>query len=166
MPVAHLKVPTEVRNLIRHLPRVLKRNVRAALAGILDDPTCGKALKEELACKLTGRTSTFREFSKRRKVHKHKTHGTLCAAPPNSAEVGRDLWLNPSSNRSNRSTASLRSRRLGGSIMASTTERPLTDALTAIRTRRSVKEYVPTEIPREWIEELLDAAHWAPNHKN
>ena len=49
--------------------------------------------------------------------------------------------------------------------MATTTERPLADALTAIKTRRSVKEYVPTEIPREWIEELLDAAHWAPNHK-
>ena len=48
MPVAHLKVPTEVRNLIRHLPPVLKRKVRAALADILDDPTCGKALKEEL----------------------------------------------------------------------------------------------------------------------
>ena len=48
MPVAHLKVPTEVRNLIRHLPPVLKRKVRAALAYILDDPTCGKALKEEL----------------------------------------------------------------------------------------------------------------------
>jgi mRNA interferase RelE/StbE len=41
-------VPTEVRNLIRHLPPVLKRKVRAALADILDDPTCGKALKEEL----------------------------------------------------------------------------------------------------------------------
>ena len=49
--------------------------------------------------------------------------------------------------------------------MATTTERPLDDALTAIKTRRSVKEYLPTEIPREWIEELLDAAHWAPNHK-
>ena len=49
--------------------------------------------------------------------------------------------------------------------MAITTERPLTDALTAIKTRRSVKEYTPSEIPREWIEELLDAAHWAPNHK-
>jgi nitroreductase len=49
--------------------------------------------------------------------------------------------------------------------MASTTERPIDDALTAIKTRRSVKEYLPTEIPREWIEELLDAAHWAPNHK-
>lgn len=49
--------------------------------------------------------------------------------------------------------------------MASTTERPLEDALTAIKTRRSLKEYLPTEIPKEWIEELLDAAHWAPNHK-
>ena len=49
--------------------------------------------------------------------------------------------------------------------MADTTERPLADALTAIKTRRSVKEYLPTEVPREWIEELLDAAHWAPNHK-
>ena len=48
MPVAHLKVPTEVRNLIRHLPPVLKRKVRAALADILEDPTCGKALKEHL----------------------------------------------------------------------------------------------------------------------
>ena len=28
-----------------------------------------------------------------------------------------------------------------------------------------MKEYLPSEIPREWIEELLDAAHWAPNHK-
>src|SRR5919112_4772451 len=49
--------------------------------------------------------------------------------------------------------------------MTTTTERPLADALTAIKTRRSVKEYNQTEIPREWIEELLDAAHWAPNHK-
>ena len=49
--------------------------------------------------------------------------------------------------------------------MASTTERPLEDALTAIKTRRSLKEYLPTEIPKDWIEELLDAAHWAPNHK-
>src|SRR3989337_608439 len=54
---------------------------------------------------------------------------------------------------------------LGGRIMATTTERPLDDALTAIKTRRSVKEYLPTEIPREWIEELLDAAHLGPNHK-
>src|ERR1043166_9237466 len=49
--------------------------------------------------------------------------------------------------------------------MATETERPLTDALTAIKTRRAIKEDLQTEIPREWIEELLDAAHWAPNHK-
>ena len=49
--------------------------------------------------------------------------------------------------------------------MAIETERPLSDALTAIKTRRAIKEYLQTEIPREWIEELLDAAHWAPNHK-
>src|SRR5258706_9107782 len=48
--------------------------------------------------------------------------------------------------------------------MATATERPLADALTAIKTRRSIKEYLPTEIPRQWIVELLDAAHWAPNH--
>ncbi len=44
-------------------------------------------------------------------------------------------------------------------------DRPLLDTLTAIRTRRSVKEYDGRPIPREWIEELLDAARWAPNHK-
>ena len=48
MPVTHVKAPAEVRNLIRHLPPVLKRKIRAALADILDNPTCGKALKEEL----------------------------------------------------------------------------------------------------------------------
>ena len=48
MPVARLKAPAEVRNLIRHIPPVLKRKVRAAVADILDDPSCGKALKEEL----------------------------------------------------------------------------------------------------------------------
>ena len=45
-----------------------------------------------------------------------------------------------------------------------TEERPLLDTLAAIRTRRSVKTYDPRPIPREWIEELLDAARWAPNH--
>src|SRR5258706_16394999 len=49
--------------------------------------------------------------------------------------------------------------------MATATERPLADALTAIKTRRSIKEYLPTEVPRQLIEELLDAPHWAPNHK-
>lgn len=49
--------------------------------------------------------------------------------------------------------------------MSTATERPIADALTAIKNRRSIKEYLQTEIPKEWIEELLDAAHWAPNHK-
>lgn len=48
MPVSSLKVPAEVRNVIRRLHPELKRKVRTALADILDDPTCGKALKEEL----------------------------------------------------------------------------------------------------------------------
>jgi nitroreductase len=52
--------------------------------------------------------------------------------------------------------------------MASTTEatetRPLLDTLSAIRTRRAIKQYGDQPIPKEWIEELLDAAHWAPNH--
>jgi mRNA interferase RelE/StbE len=48
MPVRSLKVPTEVRNVIRRLHLELERKLRAALADILDDPSCGKALKEEL----------------------------------------------------------------------------------------------------------------------
>lgn len=48
MPVRSLKVPTEVRNVIRRLHPGLERKLRAALADILDDPTRGKALKEEL----------------------------------------------------------------------------------------------------------------------
>jgi nitroreductase len=51
------------------------------------------------------------------------------------------------------------------STAAETGERPLLDTLTAIRTRRAVKEYDQHPIPREWVEELLDAARWAPNHK-
>jgi nitroreductase len=43
-------------------------------------------------------------------------------------------------------------------------ERPLLDTLTAIRTRRAIKEYLDTPVEKAWIEELLDAAHWAPNH--
>ncbi len=43
-------------------------------------------------------------------------------------------------------------------------DRPLLDTLTAIRTRRAIKEYLQTPIPEDWVKELLDAAHWAPNH--
>jgi mRNA-degrading endonuclease RelE of RelBE toxin-antitoxin system len=48
MPGPRLKVPMEVRNLIRRLPAELKRKLRAALTDMLEDPTCGKALKEDL----------------------------------------------------------------------------------------------------------------------
>src|SRR5215217_4904957 len=47
---------------------------------------------------------------------------------------------------------------------ATQADRPLLDTLAAIRKRRAIKEYLDTPIPKEWIEELLDAAHWAPNH--
>jgi len=48
MAVATLRVPAEIRSLIRRMHPQLKRKVRAALADILADPACGKALKEEL----------------------------------------------------------------------------------------------------------------------
>jgi mRNA interferase RelE/StbE len=48
MPASTLKMPAEVRDFIRRLHPELKRKLRAALADILDDPTCGKALKEDL----------------------------------------------------------------------------------------------------------------------
>ncbi len=52
MPVRTLKIPAEIRNLIRRMHPQLKRKVRAALADILEDPDCGKALKRSL--KATG----------------------------------------------------------------------------------------------------------------
>src|SRR2546423_12104690 len=48
MPLSALKVSTDVRDVIRRLHPELKRKVRAALADILADPPCGKALKDEL----------------------------------------------------------------------------------------------------------------------
>ena len=38
------------------------------------------------------------------------------------------------------------------------------DVFEAIRTRRSIAKTLPQTPPRELIEELLDAATWAPNH--
>ena len=48
MPVRTLKIPAEIRSLIRQMHPHLKRKVRAALKDILDDPACGKALEDEL----------------------------------------------------------------------------------------------------------------------
>lgn len=44
-----LKIPAAVASLVRGLHPDLKRKVRAALDQILEDPSVGKALKEELA---------------------------------------------------------------------------------------------------------------------
>ena len=38
------------------------------------------------------------------------------------------------------------------------------DVLEAIRTRRTAGRFKPDPVPREVIEELLEAATWAPNH--
>lgn len=35
----------------------------------------------------------------------------------------------------------------------------------AIRTRRTHKQFHPDPVPRETVEELLELARWAPNHK-
>jgi DNA-binding phage protein/mRNA-degrading endonuclease RelE of RelBE toxin-antitoxin system len=48
MPGPTLKVPTEIRNLLQWLHPHRKRKVWAALADILEDPDCWKALKDEL----------------------------------------------------------------------------------------------------------------------
>lgn len=44
-----LRIPDDVAGLIRGLHPAIKRKVRAALQEIVATPTCGKALKEELA---------------------------------------------------------------------------------------------------------------------
>lgn len=42
---------------------------------------------------------------------------------------------------------------------------PSMDILELIKTRRSIAQFKPDPIPRRLIEELLDAAVWAPNHR-
>jgi nitroreductase len=39
------------------------------------------------------------------------------------------------------------------------------DVLEVIRTRRSIAQFKPDPIPRQTIEELLEAAVWTPNHR-
>lgn len=39
------------------------------------------------------------------------------------------------------------------------------DVLEAIRTRRTIKSYAPDSVPRALIEQVLEAAVWAPNHR-
>jgi mRNA interferase RelE/StbE len=48
MPRRSLKVPAELRSVVRRLHPEVKRKLRSALDHILNDPTCGKPLKDEL----------------------------------------------------------------------------------------------------------------------
>ena len=55
-----LRIPDEVARLIRNLHPTIKRKVRAALQTIVETPTCGKPLKEELAGLRNYRIGRFR----------------------------------------------------------------------------------------------------------
>ena len=55
-----LRIPDEVAGLIRGLHPDLKRKIRSALDDLLDDPTMGKPLREELAGLRSCRVARFR----------------------------------------------------------------------------------------------------------
>ena len=55
-----LRVPDEAAALIRSLHPELKRKVKAALQMMLEEPECGKALKNELAGLRSFRVGRFR----------------------------------------------------------------------------------------------------------
>lgn len=55
-----LKIPADVVALIRGLHPDLKRKIRSALDDLLDDPTIGKALRDELAGLRSCRVARFR----------------------------------------------------------------------------------------------------------
>ncbi len=55
-----LRVPDELAGLIRHLHPHLKKKVKAALRGIIADPSSGKAVKDELQGLMSFRVGTFR----------------------------------------------------------------------------------------------------------
>ena len=55
-----LRVPDEIVSLIRDMHPDLKKKVRAAFDEILNDPFCGKTLKDELAGLRSFRIKRFR----------------------------------------------------------------------------------------------------------
>ena len=55
-----LRIPDDVAHLIRNLHPTLKRKVRAGLQAIVEVPTCGKPLKEELSGLRSFRLGRFR----------------------------------------------------------------------------------------------------------
>jgi len=58
--VRRLRVPGEVASLIRGLHPDLKRKVRSALDAVANDPSVGKALRDELAGLRSCRVGRFR----------------------------------------------------------------------------------------------------------
>ncbi len=58
--VHELRIPDDVARLIRSLHPIIKKKVRAALQAIVEKPTCGKPLKEELAGLRSFRMGKFR----------------------------------------------------------------------------------------------------------
>ena len=55
-----IRVPDEIATLMRHFHPRLKAGVKAALRDILEDPACGKALKDELEGLRSYRVKRFR----------------------------------------------------------------------------------------------------------
>jgi mRNA interferase RelE/StbE len=55
-----LRVPGEIRNLVRGLHPDLKRKVRASLEAIVTDPSSGKGLRDELTGLRSYRVGHFR----------------------------------------------------------------------------------------------------------
>ena len=55
-----LRIPDDLVRLIRNLHPTLKRKVRAGLQAIVELPTCGKPLKEELSGLRSYRLGRFR----------------------------------------------------------------------------------------------------------
>jgi mRNA interferase RelE/StbE len=55
-----LRISGEIRDLIRHMHPDLKQKVRVALSEIVENPSCGKSLLEELEGMRSFRVSSFR----------------------------------------------------------------------------------------------------------
>jgi len=58
--IQELRIPDDVAHLIRTLHPTLKKKVRAGLQAIVEVPTCGKALKDELSGLRSFRLGRFR----------------------------------------------------------------------------------------------------------
>ena len=55
-----LRIPDDVASLVRGLHPILKSQIRSALQTLLDEPHCGKSLKEELQGLRSFRVKKFR----------------------------------------------------------------------------------------------------------